>query len=458
VTRRRDLWALAGVVVLVESVAVRLVNAVAYPPLFGFDAIANWRYIDGLTKDWTLPAPDADWSTAHPPLFYYLAALLVRAARGLCGAEAVGEAAGAVMVRLAVSTVGVAAALWAARAVAQREGGSRRETLVLGALLLVPAHVMLSAMVSEEVLAASLSTVALVLALRALDGADAGTADRRALACGAVAGLAALTKLSGALVVPAAVLAFAAQGLPGAVPGAARRGLRRAALCALAAGLVGGWYYLRNLALYGYFYPQSLSTHAVMLAMPPGERGLADYLWLPLATWTRNSVIDPALLHSVWGGTFATLWFDGHRKFLPLADERVRLAGTAVLALALVPTAAFAAGFVRGLGRALRARSSRDLLLCAHLGLTLAGYALFSWRNPWFATIKGSFLLGTGLPAALYSAQEFERWLARGPRLRRVLLVWAVVWALAVGLVFTWGLVFAKQDFAGVKWTPQLPR
>ena len=65
-------------VALVVAVAMRISNAVQYKMLWGFDALYNWHYIDRLTHSWQLPAPDADWSTAHPPLFYYVGGAIAR--------------------------------------------------------------------------------------------------------------------------------------------------------------------------------------------------------------------------------------------------------------------------------------------------------------------------------------------------------------------------------------------
>jgi hypothetical protein len=70
-------WLPLSAIALV-GVAIRVHNALRYPPDWGFDASFNWRYIYRLTKSWELPAPDAGWSTADPPLYFYLAGLIMR--------------------------------------------------------------------------------------------------------------------------------------------------------------------------------------------------------------------------------------------------------------------------------------------------------------------------------------------------------------------------------------------
>ena len=39
------------------------------------------------------------------------------------------------------------------------------------------------------------------------------------------------------------------------------------------------------------------------------------------------------------------------------------------------------------------------------LALTLAGYVLFTWRNPWFSTVKGTYLLGAMLRFAFHAGE-----------------------------------------------------
>ena len=92
----------------------------------------------------------------------------------------------------------------------------------------------------------------------------------------------------------------------------------------LSASLFGGWYYLWNLYAYGYLYPHGLEVHSVMFRMPPGEREILDYLRFPISTFTDPQLLSPSLLRSVWGSTYVTLWFDGHRSFLPNESAIVR--------------------------------------------------------------------------------------------------------------------------------------
>jgi hypothetical protein len=267
-----------------------------------------------------------------------------------------------------------------------------------------------------------------------------------------VAGLALLTKLTGALVGVAAAAAYL-------IDGWRRRALRpallRAGVLVLLTALVGGWYYARNLIQYGYLYPHGLEVHKIMYTMPPGDREIWDYLRIPLATWTDPQLLHPDLLRSVWGSTYVTMWFEGHRSFLPRDTAAVTRAGTAILLLALLPTVAYAFGLARGLRRSWEGRRGPDTMLVLIVAITTAGYVLFTWRNPFFAVLKASFLLSLSVPFAYYTSEVLDDWMRRGDATRSA--IWAVlaVLVLLISATFTFSELFWNMDHMtkpGVVW------
>lgn len=417
----------AGWIALAVAAGMRIHNAFQYTPLWGFDALYNWRYIQHLTRTWVLPAPDAAWSTAHPPLFYYAGALLVRALPG-------DQLRQVIALRLCIAAIGLSMAWLAARCVAQADPRRpRRALLAFGLVLFLPVHVYMSAMVSEEIPAAALTSA--VLAILAGDLAAGRPLDRRrALWLGLIAGAALLTKLSGLLVIVAAAGACLWDRWNRRASAVWRSARPVWTMTALALA-VGGWFYLRNWLGWGYLYPHGLPVHGIMFTMPPGEREWLDYLRFPLSTFRDPQVLDPGLLRSVWGSTYLTWWFDGHRAFLPTNSPWVTRFGTAILLLALLPTAAAALGLARGSQRVLRRAQGPDALLVGMTLLGLAGYVAFTWRNPWFATCKASFLLGLALPFAFYASEVIDDWMERGAALRA--LLWCALLALAALIVFT---------------------
>ena len=427
---RGALWAAFAV-----ALALRVHNAFAYPTFFGFDVGYNWEYVERLCASWSLPRPDEGWSFAHPPLFYALAALVGRA----LGCEDPTRVV--IALRLLSSAVGLAAVAAVVALVRRVDPGNERREFLAGALLLfLPAQVQMSASFGEEILAAAFATGAVVwtaLALRTEQPPGREALD--AAGIGALAGLAWLTKLTGALSAAAIAAAFALEGWRS---GRVRRGLASALVAGLLAACVGGWFYARNQVRYGYLYPHDLAVHAEMHRQLPGKRTLLDYVYVPAATFT-NPVVTPALLRSIWGGTHATLWFDGHRHFLPKRDEAVRSVASLVSLLALLPTAAFFVGVGAGLRRTLAGRAPVDTPLLLVFAATLAGYVLFTFRNPWWSTVKGTYLLGAMAPFAFYASEALARWTARPGA--RAAAVWGALALLAalISLSFCYGLVWA---------------
>lgn len=284
-TARR--WAIAAGALTLLGLGIRLHNAFDYPLDKGFDAQANWEYVELLSEGW-LPAPDAGWSTAHPPLFYWLVE----------GARAAGDGSKPAAVhaaRVMNALLGVAmAALAGALVLRSDPGRPRRACLALALVLFLPVHLYTSAMLSEEILVAFLvSCVAVGVAWDLSSPAPHRTWLRLAL-LGAVAGLALLTKLSGLLVIGAGALAYAVDGRSRGRPWA---GLGRGAVFAAVALAVGGWFYAHNWLEYGYLYPHRLDAHAVMGTMPPGARSWLDYLRVPLATFVDPRMLAPDLVH-----------------------------------------------------------------------------------------------------------------------------------------------------------------
>jgi hypothetical protein len=447
-TPRRGRERALGALLVLLGVSIRVWNAAFYPAHWGFDGRFNWEYLERLRTSWALPAPHELWAAAHPPLFYYTGALLSL----VLGNPPLERTANAVAALSALA--GLLAIALCGHLVWCESGEHRRTNLALLVLLFLPVHVYASAMLNEEMLAASLGTAALYAGTLALGARSGPPGLARAACIGALAGLALLTKLSGLLVVVALVASFLWVGVRSGERG---RWARCATWVAVAAGAIGGGYYLRNLLAYGYLYPYGLEVHDIMFTMPPGDRGLLDYVRVPLATWLDPQLLHPDLLRSVWGSTYATAWFDGHRMFLPRALPEVRLHGTALTVLGLLPTLAFLVGLARGIRRIWRREDGVDALLVAMVALCVAGYVLFTWRNPWFASLKASYLLPIALPFAFYASEALAGWMRRGRAMALLLGLWLAALVVLVALDFSFGLYFRKSgwDIPGLEWQPR---
>jgi len=444
--RRRTSIAVAAL--LAVGIGLRISNAFHYKILWGFDALFNWRYIRLLTWRWELPAPDFSWATAHPPLFYYASAAICR----LLGTPE--RDISVVVVRLIVTLMGLVMVWLACDFVRRVEPDNPRRALLAGGLILfLPVHIYMSAMVTEEIMAASLiSMVAVGVASRTAGVRRSFRPLGFAAWMGIVAGLALLTKLTGILVILATVASVAVEGWR---RGRLRVALQRAAVFAMIAGLVGGWYYVRNLVEYGYLYPYGLETHEIMFTMPPGERHVSDYYRFPLTVFSDPQVLEPRLQRSVWGSTYVTMWFDGHRVFLPTGTPAVSRVGGAILVLALLPTVAFLVGFSRGVRRAFAGTKGPDTFFTLLIAGTVAGYLAFTWKNPWFVTLKASFLLSLSVPFAYYTSEVLDAWL-RAPGRGRFVVAGVLIGLLVLVVgTFTFSELFWNMDHMskpGVLW------
>jgi len=441
----RAVGGLVAMAVVAAAVALRLWNVRAYPLLYGFDAKGNWLRIWRVTRDWALSGPHAGWSTADPPLFFYASAALLRA-MGLPDNQTAIEAA-----RLAGTLAGLGGVALAAELCRRAaRDAPRRMLLAAACLLYLPAHIQASAMLNEEIWATVFTAGALLLLASGLVRPRGPRVElARAATVGALGGLAMLTKVSG-VAVPAAAASTVA--LDAWRRRALRSGATRLAVLLAAAFLAGGWYYAWTWSVSGRPYRTSDQAERHQRRLPPGERRVLDYARVPAATWTDPQVLHPDLLRSVWGSTYTSFWFDGHRHFLPREGEAVRRTGLALGLLALLPTAACAVGMARGLRRARRSPRSPDPPLLLLTAFTLAGYVAFTWRVPAYTAVKGTYLLGLSVPFAFYASETLVRWTAgRG---MRAVAVWVALVALAalVATTFTYGLVFEKTLPPGLPW------
>ena len=443
-------WALAIVALFGVAGWLRAHNAYAFFIDHGFDESFNWEYVQQLTRSWAIPDPESLWSAARPPFFFYVSAVVAR----IAGAA---QAPSMHAIRLASSVFGV---LVIALAVVQLWRWNRADPIRVAAaaalMLFVPAHIYLSAMVNEEITVAGWTTLALLVALWEQRAAAEGSASwLRIVAIGGLGGLAFMTKLTGCLVVMAIAASFVFDGWR---RGELRSALVRAATLSVIALVVGGWFYARSYWLHGYLYPQSLDAHSIMLSMPPGDRSWLDYLRLSPAVFADTRVDSPGLLHSVWGGTYVTWWFDGQRHFVPRHDPMVDRMGLTILLLGLLPTLAAGVGAVRGVARARLDTRSLDAPMLWLVGFTLAGYVFYTWKNPWFACVKASYLLGLVVPYGYWASDRLVAWGRRSPAIAAFLTLDLLALLLAVTIAFYFGTPLWEMTLGvhlpGLPWLP----
>mgnify|MGYP001266302525 CR=1 FL=1 len=243
-----------------------------------------------------------------------------------------------------------------------------------------PMVLFIGASVNNDTLLMLLSTAALGLMVRDVQSDQPGLRGRQTLLLGVVLGLASLTKVSGLLLLPVAALAVTFSAWRAR---SWQTWLARGAILLLAAAAIAGWWYLRNLHLYG--EPTGITTMAAIAGARPAGFGLAD---LP-GEWR-------SFWYSFWGlfGAFNVL---APAWFYALTGGLALLTGAGLLLRA--------AACLRG--RRLPAHWQSHALLALFIALTFSG--IVRWTLITMAS-QGRLMFGAVAAIALYLALGWLAW------------------------------------------------
>lgn len=391
--------------------ALLLRSRASFVGYVGFDAEHHVHYVRWILEHGALPLPSDGVQTYQPPLFYLLAAALLRTADlGVASPEAPWL--------LRCATFALAGLHVAGLALVVRELLPRRREAQVAALAfagVLPMHVASAHGVGNELLAAALSSwsaLALVRILRS-DAPRAGNA----LVLGALLGAAVMAKLSALVLVVVALAAI--------LLGHARRPAVWG-LAALAVALVSAPYHAWIARNTGTPFVGNWSD-VVGFAwwQDPGTRTLADYF--RFGSWLR----DPHLagFASVPDGVYTTFFADGL-----LSGEPSRWLGPpwndefahAALVLALVPTVALVFGAARGMRLAWRSPTPVRLALAGLAVAMAAAFIAMTLRVPSFAQAKASYAspaMASVVVAFAIGFDAISRWLRERSALAQRALV-----------------------------------
>ncbi len=378
----------AGAVALFWAV-LYATKAAHFPATLGFDVNGHYEYLRFLAEERRIPIASDGWSTFHPPLYYVATAAL----RGLFG-SAQGETLDGFVLHFFPVVAGLASALFAGALVRRLAPGepllAAASTLVAG---LLPINVLLGSLVSNEAVNAGLVGLVLLLA------ADAMVRERatpRALAGLALAGSAALLAKTTSLPVVAA--AFAGVGLKlWLVEG---RSLARSAAAVAGVlagvGVLAGWFYARNVILFG-------NPFVTNYDLPDATYWLAPGFHTPAWYASFGAVLEHPFFASYagfWDGLYSTFFGDGQASGMlgiahpsPFWDYEAMAAGywLAAPAVALLGLGFFAMG-----ARAVRSepgpRLAWSLLLATGYGMSFL-VLLTTLRYPHYALPKAFYAL-----------------------------------------------------------------
>jgi len=450
----RRAFGLVAALMLAAGAAVRINNAMVFPPLQAYDGFSHFSYIWFMADQWRVPLATTGWEFFQPPLYYaFMAALW----DGLAPMDPI--------MRLRVGTLVIAVlglSLAGVTLVVVRRALPDNRVAQLAAfatMLFLPVHLYTAGFIGNENLTAVLCAWALLMTLAALRRPTVP----RALGLGLVLGLAMLAKFTGLVVVVGALGTFALRAL---VRRPARADLRVAGIAGVVMLLVCGWFYARNLVVYG--TPFKMSRETFMLQryehiQTRGERGLLEYLlfdpmilrrpqWprgVPLSGERFPGVPYSAVRESVVTGLYANTWFDGYGGWtVPsiVTDDAVRRAGQLLLTLGLLPTGLMLIGVVEAVRRL--ARDGWDDTIVAMLltfGAMLAVLVQGTRSVPIHAAVKATYLMPASVVFGVWLAYGIDWITVRHPRWLRTVAAVCALACLASGLVFLQSRVIARS-------------
>jgi tetratricopeptide (TPR) repeat protein len=393
-------------------------NARLLPFHAGFDSKEHLKYIQYIQEHRALPLPTEGWEMYQPPLYYLIAAASLSACK-----LSINDSTSILLLRLLGAFLGIAQFVFVFL-------GLRLlvpvRTAFIGLLLaaFLPMHFYLAHYVTNEMLAATLTTATLYLCLRLLKS-DRPPASQFAW-LGLALGTAMLAKATGILLLPIVLAAMAAKLAYARTPIVIL--LRNLGLLLAICFAVCGWHYARIWLRFG---TPLLGNWDVVSGFTwwqdPGYHTAADYLRF------GRSLVNP-LFSGFAGfadGIYSTLWGDGlcgGASSLTVAwNQQPMVAG---YLWALIPMALILAGAAIAIVQFIRKPSSEMFLLLGFSAVLVLGLIFMTLKIPSYAQAKAFYGLSALTPICFFGALGWETLTHGSGRLRFILGAFILAWAM----------------------------
>lgn len=404
----------------------------------GFDSGEHLKYIEYIQKNWSIPSATEGWEMYQPPLYYFIAAVVL----SLCKLST-NDPASVLVLRALGAFFGIAQ--FTLTFLTLRLLFSVR-TALIGLLLaaFLPMHLYLAHYVTNEVLSATLATLTVYLCLRVLKNETPRAG--QFLLIGLVLGATMLTKATGILLLPIAVAALSANLFRARLPVAVS--LRNLGLVIATCLVVCGWHYTRVWLRFG---TPLLGNWDVISGFTwwqdPGYHSDADYLRF------GRSLITP-LFSGFAGfadGIYSTLWGDGlsgGASSVHFAwNHRPMAAG---YLWALVPTVLILVGIGIGIIRFMREPSAELFLLLALFFVVVLGLTFMTLKVASYAQAKAFYGLSALTSLCFFGAVGWEAVTHNRTALRLIAGALLLVWAMD-SLATFWIIPSVPQHLYAVK-------
>ncbi len=398
-------------------------NNRALDPSLGFDSEPHVAYVQYILDHGALPLAHQGWEMYQPPLYYLIAALVVK-----LGGQSRVDASAIAALRWLGYLAGVLQALFvlaSLRLLFPERPGRALAGLVLAACL--PMQLYLYQYVTNESWAAVLVSSSTYLALRILKRDD--TTLRSHLWLGVALGAAMLTKFSALLPLLIILVVLAAR--------LHRRGMRDARTWGRTLGVttaaclvVCGWHFARVALRFGNpFIGNWDPATGFAWWQDPGYRVLGYYLRFGASLYAPIF----SSFHSFADAIYSTLWGDGMvggRTWVaawPPWNYELMSAG---YLLALLPCAALVIGAAAATWRLVREPRAEWFLLLGLLGSTAFGIVVMTLKVPSYAQAKAFYGSSALVPLCALGAWGLDLLATRARALRAIVFVLFGVWAL----------------------------
>lgn len=363
------------------------VNNIFKVPLdIGMDAQQHYEYMEFVANTGRIPLATQGWQMFQSPLYYVISAVVL----SIPLTQWFDTTHAMMLLRFIPLLCGVLQVELAYRA-GRYVFPDRRDLQIWGTIIggLLPMNLYISQVVGNEPLSGLLSAGAVVVGLHLLVSKGDVVPDRHFMFLGVALGLALLTKVTAALLVPMAIL------LVIHVLRKRRQSIQYITLrILLVIGIIiviSGWYYIRNWVELG--RPFVGGWESTTWWQDPGYRTIADFLAF------GRSLSSPiyAAVQGFWDSFYSTLWLDGGLsgigvyKYRPPWNYDFLLSGTL---LSLVPTAGLFIGFLTILCRPSTGAYEAQLFSVFCIGIYIAALLYLYVSVPVWSTAKATYSLG----------------------------------------------------------------
>jgi hypothetical protein len=411
-------------VLVLLGAALRLALWNANPPNNVYDN--HLRVVGYYAREIDRPAPDACWQCYQPPLYYAVAAGVLRLSH--LASDSAWVAWRSVQLSSVVfSVLQLVVAWWILCRIGAKSYAPR--VCALAILVSLPRDLYTAAFVSNDAAVGLLVSVSILLYLRASDAARLRTDWRDLVPLLIAVWAAAWTKQSGLVVaiLPLAMVgsAFLRSRSPsGSAPPERRRLLPYLLVAALGLVFAFAEEVLKALAT-GRFPVSNQHFFDWPQSQPPGTVAGVSFFDFRFVELLRTPTCSPATLDSFWTELFARLWFDYEPKFLS-PTEPAALIAVLTYGAGLVVVSLWIFGFL-GAARSWRGSLERLPLLAVQLAVLVVPLVQ-TLRFPHYSSMKAMFLLPAAALATVFLSLGIEKiWRHRLLRLGAVAIASALV-------------------------------